>query len=83
VVASCNKKVKSNYGEIALSVPRDRNGEYDPKIVKKRQTDITGIEEHIISMYAKGMTTRDIQAHMESLYGLEFSAEAISRITDK
>lgn len=78
-----NKKVKSNYGEIELSVPRDRNGEYDPKIVKKRQTDITGIEEHIISMYAKGMTTRDIQSHMESLYGLEFSAEAISRITDK
>jgi transposase-like protein len=78
-----NKKVKSNYGEIELSVPRDRNGEYEPKIVKKRQTDITGIEEHIISMYAKGMTTRDIQSHMESLYGLEFSAEAISKITDK
>jgi transposase-like protein len=78
-----NKKVKSNYGEIELSVPRDRNGGYEPKIVKKRQTDITGIEEHIISMYAKGMTTRDIRAHMESLYGLEFSAEAISRITDK
>lgn len=78
-----NKRVKSNYGEIELSVPRDRKGEYEPQIIKKRQTTINGLEEHIISMYAKGMTTRDIQSHMESLYGLNFSAEAISRITDK
>ena len=78
-----NKRVKSNYGDIELSVPRDRKGEYEPKIIKKRQTKINGIEEQIISMYAKGMTTRDIQSHMESLYGLNFSSEAISRITDK
>ena len=78
-----NKKVKSNYGEIELSVPRDRKGEYAPQIVKKRQTTINGIEDHIISMYGKGMTTRDIQSHMESLYGVNFSSEAISRITDK
>jgi len=62
---------------------RDRKGEYDPQVVKKRQTDITGLESKIISMYAKGMSTRDIQEHLESIYGVEFSAESISRITEK
>lgn len=77
------KTVKSNVGEIELSVPRDRDGEFDPKVVKKRQTEINGLEEHIISMYAKGITVRDIQGHMKEIYGLDFSPEAISRITDK
>jgi len=77
------KRAKSTFGEIDLSVPRDRNALYEPRIVPKRQKDISGIEETIISMYAKGMTTTDIQKHMESIYGLDFSKESISRITDK
>ena len=77
------KRAKSTFGEIDLSVPRDRNALYEPRIVPKRQKDISGIEEAIISMYAKGMTTTDIQKHMESIYGLDFSKESISRITDK
>jgi hypothetical protein len=71
------KTVKSNVGEIELSVPRDRDGEFDPKVVKKRQTEINGLEEHIISMYAKGITVRDIQGHMKEIYGLDFSPEAM------
>ena len=66
------KRAKSTFGEIDLTVPRDRNALYEPKIVPKRQKDISGIEETIISMYAKGMTTADIQKHMESIYGLDF-----------
>ncbi|WP_293445919.1 transposase, partial [Persephonella sp.] len=72
------KRAKSTFGEIDLSVPRDRNALYEPRIVPKRQKDISGIEETIISMYAKGMTTTDIQKHMESIYGLDFSKESIS-----
>jgi len=78
-----SKRVKSSFGEIELKVPRDRKGEYDPQVVKKRQTDITGLESKVISMYAKGMSTRDIQEHLGSIYGVEFSAESISRITEK
>lgn len=75
------KTVKSKFGEIELSVPRDRNGEFEPVVVKKRQTDLSGLEEHIISMYAKGTTVRDIQGHIKEIYGIEFSPEAITRNT--
>jgi transposase-like protein len=77
------KTVKSKFGEIGLEVPRDRKSDFDPQIVKKRQKDISGLEEKIISMYAKGMTTRDIQAHIRDLYGYEISPETVSSITDK
>ena len=77
------KTVKSKYGEIGLEVPRDRQSDFEPQIVKKRQKDISGLEEKIISMYAKGMTTRDIQAHIKDLYGYEISPETVSSITDK
>jgi putative transposase len=77
------KTVKSKYGEIGLDVPRDRKSDFDPQIVKKRQKDISGLEDKIISMYAKGMTTRDIQAHIKDLYGYEISPETVSSITDK
>jgi putative transposase len=60
------KTVKSQFGEIGLEVPRDRKSEFEPQIVKKRKKDISGLEEKIISMYAKGMTTRDIQSHIIS-----------------
>ena len=77
------KTVNSHFGKIHLSPPRDRDGSFDPKIVKKRQRDITGIETRVISMYAKGMTSRDISAHIYEMYGVEMSAETVSNITDK
>jgi len=78
------KSVKSSFGEIELNVPRDRNGDFEPQIVKKHQTTLTGdIEEKILSMYAKGMSTSDIEGHIREIYGLEVSDTTISRITDK
>lgn len=77
------KSVRSGFGEIELSPPRDRIGTFDPQVVKKRQNDITGIETKVISMYAKGMSTRDISSHIYDIYGYELSAETISTITDK
>lgn len=77
------KKVKSAFGEIDLNTPRDRHSTFDPQIVRKRQTDISGIEDKVISMYAKGMSTRDISSHIHDIYGFELSAESISAITDK
>jgi putative transposase len=59
-----SKNVKSDYGEVELNIPRDRKGEFEPQLVRKYQTDITGIEDKIISMYAKGITVRDIQSHI-------------------
>jgi transposase-like protein len=76
------KKVKSKIGEIALEIPRDRKGKFEPQIIRKYQKDISGIEEKVISMYAKGMSTRDIQAHIYDIYGYEISPETVSNITD-
>jgi len=78
------KTIKSSYGNIPLQVPRDRNGEFEPQIVKKNQPHLSAdIEEKILSMYAKGMTTQDIETHIREIYGLEISDSTISRITDK
>ena len=77
------KTVVSSVGEIPLDVPRDRKGEFEPQTVKKNQTDISNIEDQVLSMYAKGMTTRDISAHLQSIYGVDASAEMISRMTDR
>ena len=77
------KRVRSHFGEIELAPPRDRAGTFDPQVVKKRQKDISGIEGKVISMYAKGMSTRDISEHIYEIYGQELSAETISTITDK
>ncbi|GAB6886736.1 IS256-like element ISSod18 family transposase [Desulfothermus okinawensis JCM 13304] len=77
-----SKQVRSILGEIDLNVPRDRKGGYDPLVIKKGQRDITGMEDKILSMYAKGMSCRDIQDHLNSIYGVEVSSESISRITD-
>ena len=74
--------MKSKIGEIALEIPRDRKGKFEPQIIKKYQKDISGIEEKEISMYAKGMSTRDIQAHIYDIYGYEISPETVSSITD-
>lgn len=77
------KKVRSDYGELDLQIPRDRNSEFDPVVVPKNQRDISGIEDQIISMYAKGMTVRDIQDHLKNIYGMDASPTLISNITDK
>lgn len=77
------KTVKNEQGKIEIEVPRDRNGSFDPVVVKKYQTTVGPIEDKIISMYAKGMTVRDIQSHLEEIYGLEVSPSFISSITDK
>ena len=78
------KTIKTSFGETEIKVPRDRDGEFEPQLVKKNQTTLTGdIEEKIISMYANGMTTSDIEAHIRDIYGLECSDTTISRITDK
>ena len=78
------KTLKTSFGETEIKVPRDRDGEFDPQLVKKNQTTLTGdIEEKILSMYAKGMTTSDIETHIQDIYGLECSDSTISRITDK
>ena len=78
-----SKKVISDLGEMELSVPRDRNGEFEPKAVKKNQNDVSSIEDKVLGMYAKGMTTRDISKHLEDIYGIDASHTLISRITDK
>lgn len=78
-----NKTLKNDTGQIEISVPRDRNSEFDPVIVKKYERTIGPIEDKIISMYAKGMTTRDIQSHVEELYGIEISPVLVSNITEK
>ena len=76
------KEVTSKLGSIEIDVPRDRNAEFTPYIVKKRQRHIDGFEDLILSMYAKGMSTRDIQQHIKEIYNYEISAESVSRITD-
>lgn len=77
------KTVRSSSGNIELDIPRDRNGEFEPQVVKKHQRDVSNIEDQVLSMYAKGMTTRDISTHLKSVYGVEASAEMISRMTNK
>jgi transposase-like protein len=77
------KTVKSTLGELKLDIPRDRNGEFEPAIVPKYCRDISGIEEKVISLYARGLSTRDIGAELNELYGIHVSAEMVSRITDR
>lgn len=77
------KTVRSAYGELDLTVPRDRNGTFDPIVVKKHQKNITGIEDQILALYAKGVSTRDIQDHLNQLYGVEVSPTMISNVTSK
>lgn len=77
------KTVKSQYGEVDLSIPRDRKGEFEPKIVPKYKRDISEIEEKIISLYARGMSTRDIHDQIKDLYGIDVSAEMVSKITER
>jgi len=78
-----SKKIKSTAGEIELEVPRDRKSSFEPQLIKKRQVDIREFDDKIISMYAKGMTTRDIQDHVDEIYGVNLSASGVSNIVQK
>lgn len=75
--------VVSSFGEIDLDISSDWKGEFKPQIVRKPQTDISNIENQVLSMYAKGMTTRDISTHLQDVYGVDVSAEMISQMTDR
>lgn len=77
------KTMKSNLGYFDLDVPRDRDGSFEPEIVKKYQTDVSHLESSIIGMYAKGMTTRDIASQVNEIYGMDISPTLVSNITDK
>jgi putative transposase len=76
------KKLKGDFGELELETPRDRNGTFEPQIVAKGQTRFTGFDDKILSMYARGMSTREIQSHLEEIYGVEVSPALISTVTD-
>jgi putative transposase len=76
------KTVKGNFGEVVVETPRDRNGSFDPQILQKNQTRFDGFDEKILSMYARGMTTREIQGHLQQMYGVEVSPALISTVTD-
>lgn len=80
---SKSKTIRSKYGEMDIDVPQDRESSFEPKIVKKRQKDISGIDDKIIAMYAKGMTTRQISEQIEDIYGFEVSEGMVSDITDR
>jgi putative transposase len=76
------KTINGEFGEVRLDIPRDRIGTFDPQLVPKGQTRFDGFDEKILSMYARGMSTRDIQAQLQELYGVEVSATLISNVTD-
>ncbi len=76
------KTLKGSFGEVELETPRDRNGSFEPKIVAKGQTRLAGFDAKILSLYARGLTTREIQGHLEEIYGVEVSPTLISNVTD-
>ncbi len=80
---SSSKRIRTDIGAIDLDIPRDREGEFEPQIVPKNSRDLSVIEDKVISMYAKGMTQRDISDHIEEIYSIPLSAQSISRMTDK
>ena len=80
---SSTKTLQGDFGAIELATPRDRNGEFEPRVIAKRQRRFDGFDDKIISLYARGMTTREIQAHLEEIYGVEVSPTLISKVTDE
>ena len=80
---SSKKKVKTTQGEIDISIPRDRNASFDPMVIEKHNRDISDIDNKIINLYARGMSTRDISESIKDIYGVDVSATMISKITDK
>lgn len=77
------KTILTDIGDIDIAIPRDRNGEFNPKIIKKHQRRFDGFDDKIISMYSRGMTTRDIQGHLKDIYGVDVSPDLISNVTDE
>ena len=77
-----SKTLKGDFGEMVIETPRDRNGSFEPQIVKKHQTRFDGFDDKILSMYARGMTTREIQGHLTEMYGVDVSPTLISEVTD-
>jgi putative transposase len=77
------KTVRTSNGETEVTVPRDRNGDYEPQLLKKYQANTNELEDKIIAMYARGMTQRDIETQLAELYGIEVSAQTVSTITNK
>jgi putative transposase len=77
-----SKTLKGDFGELELNTPRDRNGTFEPKIVAKHQTRFTGFDDKIISMYARGMSTRDIMSHLQEIYGVDVSPALVSQVTE-
>ena len=76
-----SKTMKTSFGDVEVSIPRDRKGEFEPQLVKKNQTSVSqDVEEKILSMYAKGMSTGDIETHIRDIYGLEVSDSTVSRM---
>jgi len=77
-----SKTLRTDRGPMAVSIPRDRDGSFEPKIVGKHQRHFDGFDDKILSMYAGGMSVREIQGHLGEIYGTEVSADLISRVTD-
>ena len=77
-----SKKIKGDFGELDIVTPRDRNGTFEPQLIKKGQTRFEGFDDKIISMYSRGMTTRDIQEHLKDIYNVEISPDFISKVTN-
>src|SRR5712672_1493497 len=76
------KTLKGTFGELALETPRDRNGTFEPQIIEKHQTHFTGFDENIISLYARGLSTREIQQNLQEIYHVDVSPALISNVTD-
>ncbi len=76
------KRLKGDFGEVEIEVPRDRQASFEPQIVPKGETRFAGFDDKILSMYARGMTTREIQGHLQEIYGVEVSPTLISNVTD-
>lgn len=77
-----SKTLKTQFGKMPIEAPRDRDGAFEPIVVPKNNRDISGIEEKVISLYARGMSTRDIHDQVKDIYGIELSAEMVSKIAD-
>jgi putative transposase len=76
------KTLKGEFGELPIEIPRDRQGSFEPRIITKHQTRWTGFDDKILSLYARGMTVREIQSHLQEMYGTEISPSLISSVTD-
>jgi len=76
------KTIKGEFGEAEIGIPRDRNGAFEPQLIEKGQTRFTGFDGKILSLYARGMTTRDIQAQLQDLYGVNVSHDLVSTVTE-